>query len=97
MPISLHHTKKIKQYTLEDKDNPISKSMFHRCGILDFESEYDISRRLKFRRERVMKNENDTKTYVGVRRLMVDNTTPTNPNTQYTDSYDSEDFDHSDD
>lgn len=33
---------------------------------------------------------------LGVRREIVDNTNPTSPNTQYTDSFDSEDFDYSD-
>ncbi|KAF1001449.1 hypothetical protein AG4045_000787 [Apium graveolens] len=94
--ISLHHTKKDEQYTLEDKEIPVSKSMFQRGRLVDLESENDIPRKLKFRRDRVMKNENGTKTYVGMRRLSVDNTNPTSANAQYADSYDLEDFDYSD-
>ncbi|KAK1352380.1 hypothetical protein POM88_053319 [Heracleum sosnowskyi] len=88
--MSLHHTKKGRRYTLEDKDSPISKSMLQRGRIVDLESENDISSKIKFGREKVMENEIGTKTYVGVRRLIVDNTNSTSPNTQCTDSYDSE-------
>ncbi|WOH09705.1 hypothetical protein DCAR_0729163 [Daucus carota subsp. sativus] len=89
------HLKKGKNFNFEGF-SPASKCKFRRGRILDMQTQDDIPRWLNFSRGKVI--ENDIKTYVDRTRLksreIGDNTNTTSPDSEYTESYYSEDSEY---